>query len=53
VEKEIKQKQTFTRITKLDSEKRKMEIARMLGGKRITRKTVEHAAEFMQKGRAK
>lgn len=51
VEKEIKNKQTFTRITKLDSEKRKMEIARMLGGKKITRKTVEHAAEFMQKGR--
>jgi len=53
VEKEIKGTQTFTKISKLDSEKRKMEIARMLGGKKITQKTVEHAAEFLQKGRAK
>lgn len=53
VEKEIKGTQTFTKISKLDKEKRKMEIARMLGGKKITQKTVEHAAEFLQKGRAK
>ncbi|KPK69412.1 hypothetical protein AMJ87_10520 [candidate division WOR_3 bacterium SM23_60] len=52
VEKEIKGTQTFTRISKLDKEKRKMEIARMLGGKRITQKTVEHAAEFLQKRRS-
>jgi DNA repair protein RecN (Recombination protein N) len=52
VEKEIKGSQTFTKISKLDKDKRKMEIARMLGGKEITQKTVEHAAEFLQKGRA-
>jgi DNA repair protein RecN (Recombination protein N) len=51
VEKETKGKQTFTKISKLDKEKRKMEIARMLSGKKITQKTVEHAAEFLQKGR--
>jgi DNA repair protein RecN (Recombination protein N) len=49
VKKEIKEKETFTRIVKLDEHMRKMEIARMLGGKDITKKTVEHAAEFLQK----
>jgi DNA repair protein RecN (Recombination protein N) len=50
VKKEIKGNETFTRIIKLDEEKRRMEIARMLGGKEITKKTVEHAAEFLRKG---
>ena len=49
VKKEIKDKETFTHIVKLDEDTRKMEIARMLGGKDITKKTVEHAAEFLQK----
>jgi DNA repair protein RecN (Recombination protein N) len=53
VEKEIKNNETFARVMKLDAEKRKMEIARMLGGKEITEKTVEHAAEFLQKGKYK
>ena len=53
VEKEIKHKQTFTNIIKLDDEKRKLEIARMLGGKEITKKTMEHAAEILQKGKRK
>jgi DNA repair protein RecN (Recombination protein N) len=49
VKKEIKGEETFTHIIKLDDTMRKMEIARMLGGKDITKKTVEHAAEFLQK----
>jgi DNA repair protein RecN (Recombination protein N) len=49
VKKEIKGKETFTQIIRLDETMRKMEIARMLGGKDITKKTVEHAAEFLQK----
>ncbi len=53
VKKEIKGKETFTEIVKLDEEMRKLEIARMLGGKEITKKTVEHAAEFLQKGQQK
>lgn len=53
VKKEIKGKETFTKIMKLDKETRKLEIARMLGGKEITEKTIEHAAEFLQKGRQK
>jgi len=32
---------------------RKLEIARMLGGKEITEKTMEHAAEFLEKGQQK
>lgn len=53
VEKEIKRGETFTRITKLDDESRKMEIARMLGGKDITDATIEHAAEFLRRGQQK
>ena len=53
VQKEIKAKATYTRILKLDEEKRKMEIARMLGGKEITTKTVEHAGEMLQKRKRK
>jgi DNA repair protein RecN (Recombination protein N) len=49
VKKEIRDKETFTHIITLDEDMRKMEIARMLGGKDITKKTVEHAAEFLQK----
>ncbi len=49
VQKEIKGKKTFTYVKKLDEESRKLEIARMLGGKEITKKTVEHAAEILKK----
>jgi len=51
VEKEIKGKETFTKVTKLDKEKRKQEVARMLGGREITEKTIEHAAEFLERRR--
>jgi len=49
VKKEIKEKATFTHVMKLSEEERKLEIARMLGGKEITAKTVEHAREILQK----
>jgi len=49
VKKEIKEKATFTHVMKLSEEERKLEIARMLGGKEITPKTVEHAREILQK----
>jgi DNA repair protein RecN (Recombination protein N) len=50
VQKQIKGKETFTSVAQIKGETRKMEIARMLGGKEITRKTMEHAAEFLRKG---
>ncbi len=53
VRKEIKGKETFTKVEKIKGEMRKMEIARMLGGKKITKKTVDHAAEFLQKTQRK
>jgi DNA repair protein RecN (Recombination protein N) len=53
VQKEIRAKMTHTRVLKLDEEKRKLEIARMLGGKEITTKTVEHAGEMLQKQKRK
>lgn len=39
--------QTYTRIQPLDDEERVGEIARMLGGQEITRKTLEHAREMI------
>lgn len=53
VKKEIRGEETFTQVMKLDEQKRKLEIARMLGGKKITSKTVEHAKEMLQKRKAK
>jgi len=50
VKKEIKGKETSTRVLKLDERMRKLEIARMLGGKEITEKTIEHAVEILQRG---
>jgi DNA repair protein RecN (Recombination protein N) len=41
---------TRTRITALNSEERIDEIARMLGGKKITTRTREHAAEMLGPG---
>lgn len=51
VKKEIKKDATRVSVLKLDEKMRKMEIARMLGGKDITKKTLEHAEEFLQKRR--
>lgn len=51
VKKETKRETTFVSVLKLDEKMRKMEIARMLGGKDITEKTVEHAEEILQKRR--
>ncbi|MEO0123775.1 MAG: DNA repair protein RecN [candidate division WOR-3 bacterium] len=51
VKKEIKKDTTQVNVLKLDEEMRKMEIARMLGGKEITKKTIEHAEEILQKRR--
>ncbi len=50
VTKEIKGNATFTRVKKLDKKMRHQEIARMLAGKRITKKTIEHARELLKKG---
>ncbi|MEO0142099.1 MAG: DNA repair protein RecN [candidate division WOR-3 bacterium] len=49
VKKEIKDRSTFIRVLKLDQESRKMEIARMLAGKEITEKVVQHAEEMLKK----
>ncbi|UCF71602.1 MAG: DNA repair protein RecN [candidate division WOR-3 bacterium] len=53
VKKEIKGDATHSMVVKLDEAKRKLEIARMLAGKEITTKTVDHAAEMLQKGKRK
>ncbi|OGC39156.1 DNA repair protein RecN [candidate division WOR-3 bacterium RBG_13_43_14] len=48
VTKEIKGKETFTRVTKLDKKARQQEVARMLGGKKITQTTLTHAEEIIR-----
>jgi DNA repair protein RecN (Recombination protein N) len=47
VEKQIKKGRTRTSITSLDRERRIYEIARLLGGKTISEKTLAHAREML------
>ena|SRR3990167_2119979 len=49
VEKSYQQNQTFTCIRALTQKERTTEIARMLGGEKITQKTLEHARELVEK----
>jgi len=51
VKKQVQNRETTATVVKLDDAARAAEIARMIGGKEITRKTREHAAEFLQKVR--
>lgn len=44
--------QTYTAIEALEDEKRVREIARMLGGTEITKKTLEHAKEMIGRSRS-
>jgi len=47
VKKEVHSGRTRTSITRLDHEGRVLEIARLLGGKRITKQAVSHAREML------
>lgn len=40
--------QTYTRLLKLDSETRSLEVARMLGGLKVTEATMAHAVELLE-----
>ena len=46
-------KTTRTQVQPLDEEERVEELARMLGGVEITRKTLEHASEMLAGSRRK
>ncbi|TET80296.1 DNA repair protein RecN [candidate division TA06 bacterium] len=48
VTKEVKERQTFTSISILESRDRVMEVARMLGGKKITDATLNAAREMLK-----
>jgi len=48
VEKNIKNNATFTTIKILSPDEKTQEIARMLGGAQITKKTLEHAQEMLE-----
>lgn len=52
VEKRVVDERTVTDIKRLDEQNRVHEIARMLGGLSITERTLEHAAEMVQKAHA-
>ncbi|MBW1690700.1 MAG: hypothetical protein JRJ70_08120, partial [Deltaproteobacteria bacterium] len=47
VEKEVRKGRTRTLINPLDEERRINEIARLLGGKTISEKTLAHAREMI------
>jgi len=49
ISKRVADGRTRTLITRLTPEARTREMARMLGGERITRVTLEHAKELLQK----
>jgi len=48
VSKSVRDARTYTRISQLDGDDRTEEIARMLGGKDLTKSTLQHAAELLQ-----
>lgn len=47
IEKKTDGERTFTTVKKLDYEGRKSEISRLISGKQITEKTIEHAKEIL------
>lgn len=51
VEKRVTDGRTVTVVTLLDAETRVAEMARMLGGVKVTEKTLEHAREMIQEAR--
>ena len=52
VEKSVSLGRTATGVQRLDGEQRVAEVARMLGGARVTEKTLEHAREMIQEAAA-
>lgn len=52
VSKQTADGQTFTRIEALDEKNRRDEIARMLGGIEITKETLAHARQMLERARA-
>ena len=51
VEKVVEEGRTRTLVSSLDAEERVKEMARMLGGMKITEKTIEHAKEMIEQAR--
>jgi DNA repair protein RecN (Recombination protein N) len=47
VEKQEREGRTFTALVRLDGEERTREMARMLGGAKVTERTLEHARELI------
>jgi len=52
VEKSVSLGRTATCVERLEGEGRVAEVARMLGGARVTEKTLEHAREMIQEAAA-
>lgn len=51
VHKQVIDGRTVTRVERLDDEARVEELARMLGGKKVSRSAREHARELLEQGR--
>jgi DNA repair protein RecN (Recombination protein N) len=52
VEKEVVRGRTFTRVKRLGERERVTEVARMLGGVKVTDQAVRHAEEMVKSGRS-
>lgn len=49
IQKTVKDNRTFTQVERLTDEQRKYELARMIGGVKITDLTLQHAEEMLEK----
>jgi DNA repair protein RecN (Recombination protein N) len=48
IEKKLSEEHTRTSVSKLNIQERKEEIARMIGGSKLTSLSLEHAAELIE-----
>lgn len=50
VRKQVRDERTFTEVDRLDDAARVEEVARMLGGRNLTKVTLQHAREMLERG---
>jgi DNA repair protein RecN (Recombination protein N) len=48
ISKDVKENKTYTSVSKMNSEQKQYEIARMVGGAEVTKLTLEHAGELIK-----
>lgn len=53
IEKQVENNRTFTTVEKLDYDRKKNEIARLISGRTVTEKTIDHASEMIDSAKGK